>query len=58
MFFEDRSRRSDRRKKRPRSGRTAERPVAHYCSIRATMREVNRRLALDEEFDSVTPMNG
>lgn len=58
MFFEETQPRTELPKPNTQSLRTAERRVADYCSIRATMREMNRRFALDEEFDAVTPMNG
>lgn len=58
MFFEETKHQTELLKPSTRSLRAAERRVADYCSIRATMREMNRRLTLDEEFDAVTPMNG
>lgn len=58
MFFEETKHQTELLKPSTQSLRAAERRVADYCSIRSTMREMNRRLTLDEEFDAVTPMHG
>lgn len=58
MFFENTRQKAELPKQKTKSLRAAERRVADYCSIRETMSEVNRRLALDDDLDAVTPMYG
>ncbi|SDR13934.1 hypothetical protein [Halopelagius longus] len=58
MLFDEPERRIELPKRRSRPLLSAERRVADYCSIRATMREVNRHLTLDDEIESMMPMHG